>query len=74
MMTQADVDELRALASGMGFCRSHTAILRALSERELLRAVLSGVEVALARDADIDGAMKLIVAARHDQQTGADSK
>ena len=33
-------------------------------EIERLRSVLSGVEIALARDENIDGAMKLIVAAK----------
>jgi len=34
------------------------------NELENLRATLSGVEVALARDGDIDGAMRLILAAK----------
>jgi hypothetical protein len=36
----------------------------AIAERNHLKSVLAGVEVALARDEDIDGAMKLIIAAR----------
>jgi hypothetical protein len=40
----------------------------AFEEIERLRAILAGIECALARDGDIDGAMKLIVGLRHPEQ------
>lgn len=42
--------------------------LRLTAENARLTSLLAGVEIALARDEDIDGAMKLIVKSRAHQQ------